>query len=158
MPQVDEVTAESASWFPRPFEINPQIFDFDQLRDQCPAAFSVAVSGTARIESGTARDQGRRSPHIVPGNAGTRSPPWGIRGRTHPWYESRTMPRKTNVGLSRTISQDCNSHGFSLNLEGEQPANTPGYPRAPPDTPNAPNVLAERVQVRYCKAAEESAQ
>lgn len=68
------------------------------------------------------------------------------------------MPRKTNVGLSRTISQDCNSHGFSLNLEGELPANTPGYPRTPPDTPNAPNVLAERVQVRYCKAAEESAQ
>lgn len=48
------------------------------------------------------------------------------------------MPRKTNVGLSRTISQDCNSHGFSLNLEGELPANTPGYPRTPPDTPGHP--------------------
>jgi len=33
------------------------------------------------------------------------------------------MPLKLNVGLSRKISQDYNSRGFSLNLESELPAN-----------------------------------
>jgi hypothetical protein len=64
------------------------------------------------------------------------------------------MPLKTNDGLFSTISQDCNSHGFSLNLE----VNCRPTHRTPRTSPDAPNVLTERVQVRHCKAAEESAQ
>ena len=74
------------------------------------------------------------------------------------------MPLKTNDGLFSTISQDYNSPGLSLNLEvncrptHRAPPGAPGHPRVPRTPPDAPNVLTERVQVRHCKAAEESAQ
>ncbi len=45
------------------------------------------------------------------------------------------MPIKVNVGLSRKMSQDYNSRGFSLNIEAELPATAI----------NDPSVLAETV-------------
>ena len=164
MPQVDEVTAESVSWFPRPFEINPQIFDFDQsvISARQSSLWPCRVRHRSNQERPGIKTVG--SPHIVPDNAETSSLPWGIRGRTHPWYGSRTMPLKTKDGLFSTISQDYNSHGLSLNLEvncrptHRAPPGAPGHPRVPRTPPDAPNVLTERVQVRHCKAAEESAQ
>jgi len=40
------------------------------------------------------------------------------------------MPLKINVGLSRKVSQDFQSKGFSLNIEGELPANLIDDPEA----------------------------
>ncbi len=49
------------------------------------------------------------------------------------------MPLKLNVGLSRKVTEDYNSRGFSLNIEGELPA----------DTMTDPQTLAGKVQQMF---------